>query len=575
MVQIINIRFFEIATILFSSTAFLLSRSFKKNYIQDVEVMTLELNNIMITLGDRFNDEFFSCDLNVKFELQLPYTVGYRPFFTIRKKITARRNLEYFWPYIIFHVVSFTSSLVLLIASLRVIKHIIYISRVITKPGSLDKKQGIIVLDFNHCRFIGKSTFQKKPQRSNFIQETLEHISSLNINFFFSCLHYILNLGLFFVAMYDMLTTGVISKPQLFLIAVNSFLDCADVSTIFSYDSKYNLLSILFDKYTRNILYFLMGSVIFFYIVTFIMFTFLQYDQKLSTLTDCFNYLFALMLADSVKDVFHEMKDHFGTLFIFGIVFVFHMTFLQIFMALMASSFQKTKAEFEKVEDYKVQQSKQVWKESKESIKQFKNKNNSENHLKEEFLERYVSILKLSKEKSLKTPEKIKEQENVVRKDDEVTKTLKHSDSDNESDLLPLPLELEKVTSNSLDLSIIKKNLDQEVNDELAHFIIRRFRKKSEGFIQVNETKPTYPISDSDIFQNNTPIDKAIKSLTFEIAILIKYNFDLLKKYFTEFSYIKNKEKFSFILVIASSELCDNLLFNLKRLNANIKRIKL
>lgn len=538
--------------------------------------MKLELRNIIVSPKSRYKDEYFVCDFHLTFDIMIPYSVSYKSALRIVERVADPSNIEYFWPYVILHIVSFISSLVLLITSLRVLQHIIYISGAITKPQTLDTTKKIIVLDFNHCRFIGKTTFKKRSLSASLLRQTLDNISSLNINFYFSCLHYILNIGLFTVAMKDMFSTGIISNTQLFLIGVNSFLDCADVSTIYSYDTKYNLLKIMFDKHTLNIFYFLIGSVIFFYIVTFIMFTFYQFNQNFSTITDCVSYVFALMLADSVKDVFHEMKDWFGTAFIFGIVFVFHMTFLQIFMGLMASSFQKTKAEFEKVEGIKAEQLKLLLQQSKASIKQFKSLYNTESNLKEEFIKTYVKKLKLARSRQPKTPEQAKDQEthNGIKQMDSYDQAQPTPNDENEEQAYrPEQLELHRLTSKSFEVSNIKKNLDQQVNDEINHFIYRRYRKKSEGVVQVNDLRGD-TITDVDLFDDITQIDQAIKSLTFEIAILVKYNSDLLRTYFTEFSHLKNKQKFSFILVIASSELCDNLLVSLKKLNIKLRKIK-
>ena len=535
--------------------------------------MQLEISNILISPGDQHKDEYFVSAFRIAFDLELPYTVSYTSSFEIQERVANSARDLHLWPYIVFHLLSFTSSLLLLLASLRVIRHIIYISRVVTRPETLNRDKEIIVLDFNHCRFIGKSTFQKKLKHSYAFFEVLEHIKALNINFFFSCLHYMLNIGFFFVAMKDVLSTGVISDLQLLLLAVNSFLDCADVSTIFAYDSKYNLLRILFDKHTRDIFIFLSGSVIFFYVVTFIMFSFYQNDQNLGSLTNCVSYIFALMLGDSVLDVFKEMEHPFGKLFIFGIVFVFHLTFLQIFMGLMASSFQKTKAEFEKVEQLKAEQTRRLLEESKAGIKHFKSANNTEVTLKEEFMQKYKSRLKQNRAKAM-----VGQMQHVKVREQPQPSNSKEPAPDSRGDRIspenqPSGIPLKKEPSNSLDESNLKQDLNREVTDELAHFLFRRVRKHSEGLVQPFEHFNAETLSEFDVSEHTTQIDQAIKSLTFEIAILVKYNFDLLKKYFTEFAHLKNKQKFSFILVIASSELCDNLLYNLKRLKTKINRI--
>lgn len=539
-------------------------RYVNKNYIQDVTGLTLNLNHLIVNSGE---GERFICKLSLDFKLRLPYGADFRSDFELQKRESNGVSVTDIL-YFAVHGISFLSSCILLIASMNVIRHIIYIAGVISHPETLDRGKAAIVLDFNHCRFIGKSTFEKRASQPGFVRETLRHIRSLNIFFFFSSAHYMLNLALFGVAVNDALTTGLVSETQLFLLGLHTFLDCADVSTLFTYDSKFNLLKILFDKHTADIFYFSVGSILFFGIVAFILFTLYQFERGFNSMTDCVCYVFALMLADSVKDALQGAGDRLNLFLLCAIVFVFHLTFLQIFMALVATSFQKTKAAFVRIETAKATHTAKLLAESKANIKAFKSSIGGESGLREEFAERYVNQLKKSRERA-ELPNHLLRLHSGEPK----------PSSDN--DLLPLrevksdishvrkQSELDSEQNESGLANTGATNLNQLVNDELTHFIAARFRRKSE----VNMTQ-AQPLSDLELFGAMTNVDVVLKNMSFKIAILIRFELQLLRAYFAEFSAMKDKQKFSFILVIASSELCDGFLRNLEFLQTKIQRLQ-
>ena len=534
--------------------------------------MSFTVKNIKISGEKDYFSEFYLCNFSVHFKIDIPYNIAYRPEIKVNQFVTDNNMFLYFWKYLALNIINFICSVILLITSFIVIKNIIYISDVITRPEKLDKNRKLIVLDFNHCRFIGKTTFKKKILEDSKFKEILAHLRSLNLSFYFSAAHYVANIVLCFIAFYDVFTTGIVSNLQLIFLCVCVFLGCADVSTIFVYDSKFNIFKNLVDKNAKNIVYFVIGSLIVFIIMVFILFTFFQYEERFESLTDCVSVLLGLVLADSVLDIFSSIDGYFGKFFIFCFVLVFHLSFLQIFLTLVANSFQKAKEEFKQIEQIKKEKAKLIIQQSKKGIKKFKSNTKTEHDLKEEFFETYVksynkkSIFRKSKTIKQKKEEDNQEESNIQRNNSNPNSPKKREILDFTNE----PLKEQKTF-------FLKQEQEEEYNDEIEHeinsFIKNKIRKGSDtNFTNIDRFEEKK--KELEVLENSTIVDKAIRNFTFKIAIIIKYNYELLTKYFTEFEYLKNKEEFSFILVIASSELCDNLLKNLRNVQRKIRAIK-
>lgn len=538
--------------------------------------MKLTFSNLIVFTNINDQTEFFVCDFHLSFKFDLPYKITYTPRFKLVQHFLANSTVFYYAPYLVLQLITFLGSFVLIIASFKVVSDILYISKAVSRTETFDIRRKPIVLGFNHCRFISKSTFTKKAPRTSRLSSTLEHLKSLNNSFFVSLLHYALHLVLFVVTLTDILTTGMISELQIYLIGAGVFLGCADVATIYVHNSHYNLLKVLFDQYSAKLLYFTAGSVMVFYIMTFIFTTFYGYTSYFSSLTDSANALLALMLGDSVNDIFNAIDDNLGIVLTSVFMLVFHLSLIQIFMGLMASGFQRAKADFNKVEQAKAVKVKNLLKRAKNGLKLYKTQNDIEIDLKHEFEQKYVdklaktTDLKSNMNRNVTTDQKFRTQiPNLFSQNWDLTnrQTLPR--------LYPPSLNNISDINNTIpDTSTTNEGFGVQITNEINQFIVKRFRKRSEGNIHIDYFKNEPVISDIDLLKNMTPIDKAIKSLTFEVAILIKYNFHLLKKCFTEFSYIRNTEKFSFILVIASAELCDNFLANLDLLRKKIEKIR-
>ena len=517
--------------------------------------------------------DFFDCDFQLVFEFELPYRVTFNSEIRIAQYFQTKPRIVYFMPHVVIQTITLVSSVLLFASSLKVIKDILCISEAVTNPEFTNRRRRTLVLNFNHCRFISNFTFKQKSERLGCFSSTIEHLKSFKLSFFVSLLHYALNIVLFGVAMKDVFTTGMISGLQIFLISTGVFLGCADIATIYVFEEHYDLMRVLFNQYAVKLLYFTAGTVMVFYIMTFIFYTFYGDSANFSSLSDCVNTLIALMLGDSVLDIFNDLDDNLGIVLTFLFTLVFHLSLIQIFMGVMASSFQKAKQDFVQVEKAKEQKIKALVKKAKHGLRKFKTTHQVEENIQREFIDQYhdriidFQHLNVPTRGSQNDADKLEPGSRFVS-----PQPPKSSGKTEQRPIEPLT-EINRHTSDSYDSSKINELFNEEVTHDINNYIAKQLRKRSNS--SENDNTAKFDALSQRMGPNaSTYVENAIKSLTFELVILIRYNVDLLKKYLSEFKYMTENQKFNFLLVIASSELCDNLLHNFELLKKKIDKIQ-
>ena len=472
----------------------------------------------------------------------------------------------FFSPLICLSFFHFLLSFYLLNKAINEVNNILYISNKIAfgiKSFNFNKEQDQLILDYNHCRFIDKFTLKKKEIFQNNFFMVFEHMKTLKYNFYFSFVYYLLSIFILFFTFHDIFYYGYISDNFIYTLTISAFLSCSEIDTIFTQGSKYNLLSILLKKNYKTMIYFIFGFFVFLIAMTMIIFQFFGTYNNYDSILDCINVLVSLTLADSVKIIFDEisMDSYFGLCFIFIFVIFFNLSFLQILLGIITVDFQRAKSKFKTYEEEKKKKIENLRNDQKKNLMNFKNKNNSKSNLKKgvkEFYKKRIMNNKGIHPRDVKFEKKIslkKEKKNILGS---------------------------KKTKDDLDiLKINKKKKKGEIDflmfeDEIKNYIGLKTRKLSEKINILKEDK-----NDKEVYHDGKEIvfiknkfNKVIRNSIFEFIVQIRYYSQSLEDYFIEMEELKNKNKFSLMLVIAIVELCDNYLENLKLLEIKVMSFK-
>ena len=142
------------------------------------------------------------------------------------------------------------------------------------------------------------------------------------------------------------------------------FLACADIGTLFNNDSKYNLISILFLKNSKKVLYYLFTCGLVFVALSVIVFELFSDRTNFRNLKQSMITLSCLMFGDSVLDVLDDLEGSslLSISLILVFIFVFFLNILQIFLAVTSVGFQRIQQEFRKREAKRQRQLKSLTK---------------------------------------------------------------------------------------------------------------------------------------------------------------------------------------------------------------------
>jgi hypothetical protein len=490
-------------------------------------------------------------DLNIDFYMNFPFQVNLATKIDFHEYITPIPLPLKFLPFVLINLIHLVCSFVLLWSIIAVMADILYISHIITHPEKISDVKKALILNYNHCRFIDNVAFVKKKEFANKPFEYIEHMKSFKYWFFVSFFSYIMNIILAFVAIFDICDNGVISLKQLYLISFCTFLASSDISTVFSNESKYNLITILIKKNSMKIMYFIVGTIILFFACVMITYEYLKSYDQFSSIKECLNNIVALALADSVKDIIDTVQDKtFGPLLMISIVIIFYMSCTQIFTAILSIGFQRAKLEFNLAEKTKTERMKKLKSISKKSLIKYDNQKNLQKKLTEEFDE---LLQKNSLRENMSTPTG---EQNLTRFS--FRKTPRNS--------------IQQIT----EINETTNKQEQAKRNQRKRYS-SSFREKAltnMGFTKYTKQARSKETENLIKNTNESIYVKVFRILTFDLITQILCNYDALEKFFNEFKNFKDKTKFSFVQVIALSDICDSFLQNLKQLEMRMVNLQ-
>lgn len=516
------------------------SRQANEKFLSKVKYFSFTFRDIQFAKSKFEADEFFISDFNIEFYMNFPFQINLTTKIDFHEFSTPIPLAIKFLPFVLVNVVHMVCSLILLYAIITVMADILYISHIITHPEKVSDVKKALILHYNHCRFIDNVAFVKKKEFSNKPYEYIEHLKSFKYWFFVSFFSYIMNIILGFVAIIDICDKGVISIKQLYLISMCAFLASSDISTVFSNDSKYNLITILIKKNSVKIMYFIFGTVILFFACIMITYEYLKSYDQFSNIKECLNRIVALALADSVKDIIDTVQEKtFGPLLMVSMVIIFYMSCTQIFTAILTIGFQRAKLEFNTAEKIKAEKMKKLKSISKKNLQKYDNQKNLHKKLSEEFQEMF--------------------QKNTIKG---------QSTPGSEKRISKMNFKKDKKDTQVISEVREIKGLDQTKRSVRKRYSISmRDHAFSNMSLSKNSTrqKPHEQLQIQGL-KNESIYVKVFKILTFDLITQILCNYDALEKFFNDFKNFKDKTKFSFVQVIALSDICDSFLQNLKQL---------
>ena len=132
-------------------------------------------------------------ELLIKAASRLRGMANYRTNFQIISVKALAGKFIFFFPIILTILFHLLISLYLLKKTIDNTFDILYISDVIS-GGYKNAIQAQFVLDFNHCRFLKKFSFEKDFKNEDQSYKFMEYFKSFNLNFFFSGFYYVLSL---------------------------------------------------------------------------------------------------------------------------------------------------------------------------------------------------------------------------------------------------------------------------------------------------------------------------------------------------------------------------------------------
>jgi len=515
-------------------------RQTNQKFLSKVKYFSFTFKDIRFAKSKIEPDEYFISDFSIDFYMNFPFQINLTTKIDFHEFSTPIPLAIKFLPFVVVNVVHLFCSMILLYGIITVMADILYISHIITHPEKVPDVKKALILHYNHCRFIDNVAFVKKKEFSSKPFEYIEHLKSFKYWFFVSFLSYIMNIILAFVAIIDICDKGVISMKQLYLISFCAFLASSDISTVFSNDSKYNLITILIKKNSVKIMYFIFGTVILFFACVMITYEYLKSYDQFSNIKECLNRIVALALADSVKDIIDTVQEKtFGPMLMVSMVIIFYMSCTQIFTAILTIGFQRAKLEFSTAEKLKAEKMKKLKSISKKNLQKYDNQTNLHKKLSEEFQDMF--------------------QKNV----------LKGQTTPNSEKRIP-KLNFKKDKKDNQVISEVReiKGPDQSKRSNRKRYSTS-IREHALSQMSLSKHSTKHRLQDqlqSNASKNESIYVKVFKILTFDLITQILCNYDALEKFFNDFKNFKDKTKFSFVQVIALSDICDSFLQNLKQL---------
>lgn len=505
--------------------------------------MSILIQNVKIYKKQFNENEYFEMDFQVDFQFNFPFAVIFSISLVLNNFHTRAPHYVCFFDLIIISLIHFAVSSMLLSSAIQVFRDIFNISDLILHPEKISTRKKVIILNYNHCRFINNAAITKKKLQNEEQVTINECLKSFKIWFYISILSYIFNIILSIVSVSDILYDGITSKWHLYLICLSTFLTTSDITTIFTKNNKYNLVYVLIKKYSIKLLMFFLGVVFLSFSLILFMFNFLGDLGSFQTIHDCFNVFIALSQADSITDLIKVgEKQAISKIIIFSIVTIAFMSCTQIFIAIVTVGFQKSKEAFRIMTDRKAEEGEKFNQLTRQNLKQYDYKVRLKKQLHQElnllfqrdiFNEKPINI-------DFRMTRKISFDNNfAVRHFRIVTEESRCDDSKKQFHSKQFVND-DNFISNSRNLNMHQreKELQSKEEVEIAKYI--------------------------SVFRN----------LCLELVVQTYFNFDILNKFFDDFHVFKSKSYFSFVQVIALWDICEDYLEKMKQLEMRMLRLQ-
>lgn len=522
------------------------SRSTHQAFIEKLEFLTIVIQNLRIFPNSFKSDEWYQLDIRVSFDFDHPFTVDYSAEVGLLQFNFREARMLHFALIVLLGCALILVSSVLLWAAYNVCRNIFKISTAIKTAGGFHHSQKAIILDYNHCRFIDSDAIISKASPSG--QTTFwEFLGCFRVTFYLSILSYVINVMVGFYAIIDILDDGIVGKGQFYLLSVSIILSTADISTVFSKNSQYNLVYVLIKKNSKKLLMFLLGVALVFATFTLVLFQFLKEVPRFETIRDCFHIILGLSQADSVKDLFDASRPRaFGIVLIFLAVWITFLTCNQILVALVTVGFQKTKDAFYMAAEEKAERMEQLNELTQRNYKRF----DYQLRLKKQLLEE----LRLIFQRDFFADEK-DSPDLLVRRpsgEDGILDSLRKTQSINPGK--------PKKRKTSLHEPAFTQKISTKDDNSLSYGAPLR----SQGQLPRDDGEEVEVERHLAVFRN----------LCVELVVQSYFNFDLLKNFFEHFQIFRRKNLFSFVQIIALWDLCEDYLEKLKQMEMRILRLQ-
>ena len=317
------------------------------------------------------------------------------------------QNLIVFAPIWILNISVIIVSMILMKSAFSVLCDVLYVSHTILnkKPG--EDSNDVIVLDFNHCRFINQNAIMQKRHFNSLHEEFFEHLKCLKLRFFFSVFGYIVSFYQALIIFIAIFQSGIVQSSQLLVIAFSIFLSISDMSTIFVTGSKFNLLTMIIQKQMATFFEIIFGFLILFFLFSLIIFHLYGFYTPFSTLRMTAITLIGILNGDGVKDLM-DMVIESPILIILNLIFIimFFMGFIPIIYSMMTIGFQKARARIVKTAHLRAQRMMEVRNKASTIEKKYKKIGSTRENLLSQFKEDYEDkielLAQLSKIRSIK-----------------------------------------------------------------------------------------------------------------------------------------------------------------------------
>lgn len=215
------------------------------------------------------------------------------------------------------------------------------------------REDKLIILNFNHCRYISNSLFNKKKKYRTQNFQVFDHLKCLRPLYFLCMANYLFSVIHGLTSVCQVFLFGFITAGQVKLLCVCLLLSCADIGTIFNHNSKYNLISILLVKNSGKLFYYLVTCAILFLGISIVSFELFYQTENFGSFKDTMVTLSCMMFGDSVMDILDSLTDvsRLSIVVLLVFLFIFFLNVLQIFLAVTSVGFQRIQEDFTQLEE--------------------------------------------------------------------------------------------------------------------------------------------------------------------------------------------------------------------------------